>query len=75
MGKNLRGKTRSKEDPYEIWRSADGWEWRVLKSWQTDDEKPGARWFCAVKSPFTYGHFELGDVYVADVKRHATRTS
>ena len=32
-----------------------------------------ARWFCAVKSPYTYGRFELGDVYVDDIKQYAFR--
>ena len=67
--KNLCAKTRKVDDPYEIWQSPDGtWEWRVLKKWQADDKKTGARWFCAVKSPFTYGGWEYGDVYTREVK-------
>jgi hypothetical protein len=74
--KNLRGKTRPTADPYETWRSPDGsWEWRVLKGYQADDDKPYARWFCAVKSPFTHGGFELGDAYVADVRRDAEQVT
>ncbi len=72
--KNLCLKERKVEEPYEIWRTPDGsWEWRVLKKWQLDDNKPYARWFCAVKSPFTYGSFEIGDVYVKDIKEHAVK--
>ena len=72
--KNLFLKERSKENPYEIWVSADGtWTWRVLKKWQTDDEKPYARWFCAVKSPFTYGSYDLGDVYTKEIKQNARK--
>lgn len=72
--KNLRGKTRNVENPYEIWASHDGsWEWRVLKVWQADDNKPYARYFCAVRSPFTYGSWEYGDVYVAEVKGNAVQ--
>jgi hypothetical protein len=67
---NTQAKTRPTENPYEIWQ-AGNWEWRVLKKWQIDDNKPYARWFCAVKSPMTYGGFELGDVYVKDIKEHA----
>jgi len=59
-------KTRPISNPYEIW-TAPGWEWRVLKKWQADDFKPYARWFCAVKSPFTFGDWELGDTYAANV--------
>lgn len=67
-------KERKIDNPYEIWTSADGtWEWRVLKKWQIDDNKPGARWFCGVKSPFTFGEYELGDVYVAEIKQQATK--
>jgi len=59
-------KERKVDQPYEIWMSPDKtWEWRVLKKWQGDDDKPFARYFCAVKSPFTYDEWEYGDVYVA----------
>ena len=71
--KNECAKTRPQDNPYEIWVNDSGWEWRVLKKWQVDDNKPYARWFCAVKSPYTYGSFELGDVYVSDIKQNATR--
>ena len=70
--KNLCGKTRDLNKPYEIWSNAQGWEWRVLKKYQADDNKPYARWFCAVKSPFTYGEYEYGDVYVSEIKESAT---
>lgn len=70
--KNQCLKLREKENPYEIWKTADGsWEWRVLKKWQVDDDKPYARWFCAVKSPYTFGSFDLGDVYVKEIKEVA----
>ena len=75
--KNLCGKTRSINDPYEIW-SNGSWEWRILKKYQKpslEAKNPYARWFCGVSSPFTYGEFELGDVYVKDVKGGAERIS
>ena len=65
--KNPCAKTRPQSRPYEVWR-APGWEWLVLKKWQADDSKPYARWFLATKSPYTFGEYELGDGYVADVK-------
>jgi len=74
--KNLCGKTRDKENPYEIWSNNSGWEWRVLKKYQNpenENKNPYARWFCAVKSPYTYGSYELGDVYVKDIKSSAKR--
>ena len=65
--KNPMGKTVKKEAPYKVF-VAPGWEWRVLKSYQLDDNKQYARWFTAVRSNFTYGSWELGDSYVADVR-------
>lgn len=71
--KNTMGKMRTKEHPYEIWE-APGWTWLVLKKWQANDNKPFARWFCAVQSPYTYGSYELGDCYVKDIVTHARCT-
>ena len=76
MSKNECGKTRSKDDPYEIWRGPANFEWRVLKKYQTparEAENQFARWFCAVKSPMTYGSWEMGDVYARDVKTYGER--
>lgn len=63
--KNTMAKTRPVHNPYEIWSNGD-WTWRVLKKWQADDNKPYARWFCHVTSPFCPGG-ELGDCYVKDI--------
>lgn len=71
--KNTMAKTRDQNDPYEIWTGPGGWEWHVLKKWQVDDDKPFARWFCLVKSPFV-PEGELGDVYVSEIKQHAVKT-
>ena len=72
--KNECAKLRTINDPYEIWSTIDGsWEWHVLKKWQADDNKEFARWFCAVKSPFTYGSFEYGDTYVSEIKSNGIR--
>jgi hypothetical protein len=72
--KNEFSKQRLTENPYEIWISSDGkWTWRVLKKYQIDDNKPFARWFCAVKSPYTFGSFDLGDVYVQEIKQNARK--
>ncbi len=70
--KNLCAKTVKSEDAYEVWALGD-WEWRVLKKYQAEDTKEYARWFCAVKSPFTYGGYELGDVYASEVMSSARR--
>ncbi|HUW66509.1 MAG TPA: hypothetical protein VMW20_00490 [Candidatus Nanoarchaeia archaeon] len=75
--KNLCGKTRPNENPYEIWISRDGtWQWRVLKKYKAPESEakdPYARWFCAVKSPYTYGSFELGDTYCREIYSVAYR--
>lgn len=71
---NLCGRTRPIDNPYETWKGFGplaGWEWRVLKKYQTPENEKGneyARWFCAVRSPMTYGEFEYGDTYVKDIK-------
>lgn len=73
--KNTQGKMRDKNDPYEVWRTLDGsWEWRVLKKYKSpkgEAKDSYARWFCAVRSPMTYGDFELGDTYVSEIKQYA----
>lgn len=74
MPKNEFLKERKVDNPYEVWENKEaGWTWNVLKKWQIDDNKPYARWFCAVKSPMTYGSWEYGDVYVSEIKRYAER--
>ena len=75
-GKNPCGKTVKVDNPYEIYKGYDGWEWRVLKKYQMPHmEKANmyARWYCAVRSPFTHGSWEYGDVYVHDVKRNGVK--
>jgi len=71
---NLCGKMRKVNDPYEVWKNNNGWEWRVLKKYQIPEKEasnPYARWFCAVKSPLTQGTYDMGDTYVRDVKDNA----
>lgn len=78
MTKNLCGKSRKLDSPYEIWTSKDNtWEWRVLKKYQSPEKEtqnPQARWFCAVKSPSTHGGYDMGDVYVSDITKYARLT-
>jgi len=69
MAANTMGKTRDVNDPYEIYR-AGGWEWRVLKKYQSPENEAKnqyARWFCAVKSPYTFSGYDMGDTYISDV--------
>jgi hypothetical protein len=74
--KNLASKMRPLENPYEVWKSSDGWEWRVLKKYQSPDKEatnPYARWMCAVRSPMTQGSWDYGDTYVKDVMKNAVK--
>lgn len=61
------GKSRTVDKPYLIVQS-DGWEYRVLKAYSADPDKQYARWFCSVKSPYTFGGADMGDTYVSDVR-------
>ena len=74
--KNKMSKSRKVDNPYMIYQTPDrSWEWRVLKTYQTPEHEltnQYARWFCAVKSPMTYGDWEYGDVYCKDIKDNAT---
>jgi hypothetical protein len=73
--KNPCAKTVTQEKAYEIWKFQD-WTWFVLKKYQSPEKEaqnPEARWFCLVVTPMTGPRGDLGDVYVADVKRYARR--
>lgn len=61
------GKARPVSNPYLVYTNDSGWTWKVLKAYAADPNKPYARWFTAVSSPFTYGGYDMGDTYVADV--------
>lgn len=64
-------KSRKVDNPYMIYKSGD-WEWRILKSYQKDNAKPYARAFCAVSSPYTFGGYDMGDVYWSEIINTAT---
>jgi hypothetical protein len=81
--KNLMGKMRKAENPYEVWclrgeehlsTAERSWEWRVLKHYQGPDAEarnPHARTMCAVKGPGTFGDWDYGDTYTRDYQRYA----
>lgn len=76
--KNLCGKTRPVDNPYEVWRNNSGWEWRILKRYQSlenEAKNPYARVLVAAKSPLTYGEFEYGDTYIRDITNNAVKVS
>ena len=73
--RTLFGKTTSPEGAHATYRvdnSSNGmyFEWRVLKTYQSkdnEDKNPYARWYCAVKSPYTHDRWEYGDTYIKDI--------
>ena len=77
--KKLTTEQRLKQNnPIEVWETPDGsWRWEVYEKYQKDDDKQYARWFCRVYSPITREQmasgYELGDVYVSEVKTYARR--
>ena len=60
------GKTRKVEDPWLTITDGE-WEYRVLQAHKKDPDAPYASWFCAVKSPYTFGGWDMGDTYIKDV--------
>mgnify|MGYP000851942993 CR=1 FL=1 len=75
MAKNPMGKQTTIDKPYQVWENpAAGWKWLILKSYQADNNKPYARAFCAVISPYTFGDYEYGDVYWDEIFKMAVLT-
>jgi len=73
--KNLCGKTRKMNQPYEVWHGHAGdlgtITYLVLKKYQNPEQEAKnefARWFVAAKSDATYGTFEMGDNYIHEIK-------
>lgn len=55
-----------------------GWEWKVLKvyrSAKSDKADEYARWHLAVKSPNTFGQYEMGDTYISEVLQYGRLVS
>ena len=71
MTKNKFGKTVKVDNPYAIYKNdRTNFEHRVLKTYQSKDKESKneyARWYVASRSPYTYGSWEYGDIYVKDV--------
>ena len=72
MSKNPFAKSRKVNEPYAIYRAGDR-TWHVLKTYKqvkNEDEDSYARWFVAAKSDATFGSFDMGDTYAAEVQRY-----
>ena len=73
MSRTPFGKTRRLDNPYAIYTNSQGWEWRILKTYQhPDKEKTNqyARWYVAARSPMTHGSWEYGDTYVTEIQQY-----
>lgn len=63
---------KSHEAPYAIYRAGD-FIWHVAKTYKvpaSEARDPYARWFVWAKSPATFGAFEGGDTYAAEVQSY-----
>lgn len=72
MAKNPLGKSRKVDAPFAVYR-AGAFTWHVLKTYQSPEaerKNAYARWLVAAKSPATWGSWEYGDTYAAEVRRH-----
>jgi hypothetical protein len=76
---NALAKSRKQDNPYAVYEGS-GFTWLVLKTYSLphkEDVNMYARWFVAVKSPFTmnahlgdFDSYELGDTYKHDVVKY-----
>ena len=70
------GKTRQVDNPYAVYvgyhHEIGPIEIRILKRYKgsvkTEAKDPYARWFTAAKSDATFGNWEYGDQYAANVR-------
>ena len=72
MAKNTQGKTRDINKPYQVYLLGGWGETRILKHWSStegENKNPRSRVFCAVKTAFTHGGYDLGDVYVNEATK------
>lgn len=65
------GKTRPKDQPYEVWLQPNGWRHHVLKKYQSPEgeaKNPFAVWLCFVDGGDSFP--ETGDTYKAEVTKY-----
>tara|TARA_R100001369_G_scaffold24096_1_gene44270 strand:- start:281 stop:604 length:324 start_codon:yes stop_codon:yes gene_type:complete len=72
MAKNLMGKSRTKDNPYAIYKGMGPFgntEMLLLKTYQVpanENKNQYAKWFVAVKSDMTHGSYDMGDSYIRE---------
>jgi hypothetical protein len=73
------GKRRSVAEPYAVFiDDREDFEYRVIKTYQHASQEVNnayARWLVAVRSPFTHGSWEQGDIYIGDLGKTAKLTA
>jgi hypothetical protein len=80
MAKNLLGKSRKQDNPYAVFKGEGPFgetEMLLLKTYQMptkERENVYARWFVAVKTPMTYGSYDMGDSYIREATLGLTLT-
>ena len=80
MAKNLLGKSRKQDNPYAVFKGYGPFgetEMLLLKTYQIptkERENVYARWFVAVKTPMTYGSYDMGDSYIREATLGLTLT-
>tara|TARA_R110002167_G_scaffold281166_1_gene486598 strand:+ start:336 stop:611 length:276 start_codon:yes stop_codon:yes gene_type:complete len=80
MAKNLLGKSRKQDNPYAVFKGEGPFgetEMLLLKTYQIptkERENVYARWFVAVKTPMTYGSYDMGDSYIKEATMGLTLT-
>ena len=69
-------KIATQEAPHATYVAGD-WTWKVLKvnAPKKSPRSPYATWFVTVKSPNTFGTWEMGDSYAINVLRYGTLQS
>jgi hypothetical protein len=74
MPRTTFGKTRPQDNPYATYTNAQGWTWKVLKTYpHSSSEDDYSRWFVAATSPMMHGGaYELGDTYAHEIKNYGT---
>ena len=76
MPRTTFGKTRDQAKPYATYTNAQGWVWKVLKTYKhsaAEIKDPHARWFVAATSPMMHnGSYELGDTYASEIRKFGT---
>lgn len=66
------GRTRKLDDPWLTITDGD-WEYRVLQAHVANPDQRYASWFCAVRSPFTFDGWDMGDTYISEVTGYVTQ--